>query len=167
MDRRQWKYYTSVEQEKRQGKPDGVWDGCTIFEVPEFIMDYVGQAPADILLILYGRASGQSYKSHSPHAVTLKASEAMLAERSRHEVKTVRRALKRLEQDKRLERLRDRSEGTGRFLASTFALLDSEGERLQTQPQQYRLCDINEVKPYITVSVWFEPSGRSVLGKGW
>jgi hypothetical protein len=145
------RYKASLDVQIHQGKPEGVvWFDYPRFEVPSYVLDYSGQSPAHILLVLYKRA--ESYELSD--RISLKVREDTVAEETGLKPRTVRYAFARLEADRRIRRVRTKR-SDGRFLASRVELLDGEGQTLSTAPRrdngvEYGVCSHNQL-PFITV----------------
>ena len=145
------RYKASLDVQIHQGKPEGVvWFDYPRFEVPSYVLDYSGQSPAHILLVLYKRAESHELSDR----ISLKVREDTVAEETGLKPRTVRHAFARLEADCRIRRIRTR-QSDGTFLASRVELLDGDGETLSTAPRQehgveYGVCSHNEI-PFMTV----------------
>src|SRR6266404_4119019 len=106
------RYARNIEKELQAGKPPWMWAGFGVFEVPEFITEYAGEAPAHVALLLYDRAAGMSYNSMTRTDLTFAAvCEDTLAvdqqtRKPRLSVRSVERAFVKLEKDKRIVRTR-------------------------------------------------------------
>ncbi len=133
------------------GKPEGLFAGYPIFEVPQYVADYKGQVPAVILLDLYNRACGESNKSHTEREITFSVRLDNLALKTGLSTRSIKRGVARLRKDKRIALSERPRRSDGRYLAYEVTLLDNSGSPLQTSPGEYRVCWWNEIRPFITV----------------
>jgi CHC2 zinc finger len=143
------KYARQIEKEDQAGRPPWLWAGHSTFEFPEFVAEYAGQPEVHVLLHLYRRARGKSYKSMTATDLTLPVRVDKLALKTGLSTRSVERAFARLESDHRISRVRPTSRG--RFLASRITLLDGTGQPLQTSPRQFRVCRENDLTPFVTM----------------
>jgi hypothetical protein len=144
------RYARTIERQEQAGKPPWLWAGHSTSEVPSFITEYAGQPEAHVLLHLYRRARGKSYKSMTATDLSLTVRVDKLALKTGLSTRSIERAFVQLESDRRIRRVR-KKRSDRRFLASQVTLLDADGQPLQTSPGKYRVCYENDYTSFITM----------------
>lgn len=126
-------------------RPTGIWTGHSTFQIPLRLLEYAGQSPVHLALLLYSQGAGVSYRSPDwGNDVSFPSRIASRAKVSGLSARVVRSAFKRLETDGYISMRSNGNTDAGRYRARKIFLLDPQtGERLTTNPGIYGLFSSN------------------------
>ncbi len=140
------------QQSSERKKTEALWNGHSRFQAPAYVIGYKGEAEAVVLLYLYQRATYINSNTENESVLEIRVKEETIADRCELSVRSVRKAILKLEADCRIRVSRTRDPITGEKQISIYLLLHSATkEPLRTSPGDYGFCHANFERPYITL----------------
>src|SRR6267154_281854 len=138
-------------QQEYEGKPKGLWIGHSRFQCPSFVLNFAGGSAARLLVALYQRAQGESYRSRTVYSLSFKALSNTLEGITGMSKRQVQRSGLALERKKMLSRKRTQSGSTGQFRANHVTLLNPNGRPWDTAPGKPGLLSENNFHDFMTI----------------
>jgi hypothetical protein len=145
------------EKERNEEREAAFWSGFSRFQVPDSILRYKGNAPAQVYMLLFRVACSISYHSKRTQQLEVSKPHSFICHQTKLSERAVERAVKTLERDgliiiiPREQKIVSRK-ADGTYIRNSIVLLHPETrEPLYTLPGSYSVCYRNMVTPYLTV----------------